>query len=34
MDVIGHVVAVPGPLACPSRGALSPSLSNPKRSAP
>ena len=24
MDKVGHVVAVPGPLACPCRGARSP----------
>ena len=27
MDIIDHVAAVPGPLACASRGALPPSLS-------
>ena len=34
IDIISHVAAAPGPLACPSRNARPPSLSQPQRLAP
>ena len=34
IDIIGHVAAAPGPLACHSRSARPPNLFYPQRSAP